>query len=154
MNLEPLAMESVLHQGSHDTNVGAHRGERNLIVIVGSRSLGVRLSHGKPAHDFEHQIAAFMVRISRVQEILKFGIHLEPSVSVSIILVAHSIGLSPGSRIHNLPSYRSALLMHDQTVRVGDVIPQSVITGTRRRGRRWRWRTWWHRRSWRNADVL
>src|SRR5260370_41511038 len=135
MNLEPLAMESVLHQGSHDTNVGAHRGERNLILIVGARSLGVRLSHGKPAHDFEHQIAAFMVRVSAVQETLKFGIHLEPPVSVSIILVAASITLSPGGLTHNLPGYRSALLMHDQTVRGVDVIPQRVITVPRRRGR-------------------
>ena len=113
MNLDPLTMESVLHQGSRDANVGANGRERNLILIVGARSLGVRLSHREPAHDFEHQIAAFMVRVSGVQEILKFGIHLEPPVSVSIILVADSIVLSPGGRIHNLPGYRSALLMND-----------------------------------------
>jgi len=123
MNLDPLTVESVLHQGSHDANVGANGRERNLILIVGAGSLGVRLSHREPAHDFEHQIAAFMVRVSGVQEILKFGIHLEPSVSVSIVFVADSIVLSPGGRIHNLPGYRAALLMHDQTVRVVDVIP-------------------------------
>src|SRR6266567_2158267 len=95
-----------------------------------------------------------MVRVSGVQEILKFGIHLEPPVSVSVILVAHSIVLSPGGRIHNLPGYRAALLMHDQTVRVVHVIPQSIITGTRRRGRRRSWRRWWNGRSWRNADKL
>ncbi len=154
MNLDPLTMESVLHQGSHDANVGANGRERDVILVIGARSLGVRLSHGKPAHDFEHQIAAFMVRVSGVQETLKFGIHLEPPVSVSIILVADSIRLSPGGRIHNLPGYRSALLMHDQTVRVVDVIPQSVVTGTRRRGRRRGWRRWWNGRSWRNADVF
>src|SRR6266852_3059490 len=154
MNLDPLTMESVLHQGSHDANVGAHGRERNLILIIGAGSLGVRLSHGKPAHDFEHQIAAFMVHVSGVQEILKFGIHLEPPVSVSIAFVADSIVLSPGGRIHNLPGHRSALLMHDQTVRVVHVIPQSVITGARRRGRRRSWRRWWNGRSWRNADEL
>src|SRR6266478_60946 len=155
MNLDPLTMESVLYQGSHNANVGAHGRERNLILIIGARSHSVRrLTDVEPAYDFEHQIAAFMVRVSGVQEILKFGIHLEPPVSVSVILVAHSIGLSPGRRIHNLPGYRSALLMHDQTVRVVDVIPQSVITGTRRRGRRRSWRRWWNGRSWRNADKL
>src|SRR6266700_2827667 len=145
MDFDPLTMESVLHQGSHDANVGANGRERDVILVIGAGSLGVRLSHGKPAHDFEHQIAAFMVRVSGVQEILKFGIHLEPPVSVSVVLVAYSIVLSPGGRIHNLPGYRAALLMHDQTVRVVHVIPQSVITGTRRR---------WNGRSWRNADVF
>src|SRR6266568_7625169 len=154
MNLDPLTMESVLHQGSHDANVGAHRGERNLILIIGACSLGVRLSHREPAHDFEHQIAAFMVRVSGVQEILKFGIHLEPPVSVSIVFVADSIGLSPGGRIHNRSGYGTALLMHDQTVRVVDVLPQSIITGTRRRGRRRSWRRRWNGRSWRDADIL
>src|SRR5213594_1768947 len=143
MNLDPLTMESVLHQGSHDTNVGAHSGERDVILVIGARSHSVRrLTDVKLAHDFEHQITAFMVRVSRVQEILKFGIHLEPPVSVSIVLVADYIGLSPGGRIHNLAGYRGTLLMHDQTVRVVDVIPQSVITGARRRGRRRSWRRW------------
>src|SRR6266700_6861552 len=95
MNLDPLTMESVLHQGSHDANVGANGRERNLILIVGARSLGVRLSHGKPAHDFEHQIAAFMVRVSGVQETLKFGIHLEPPVSVSIVFVVDYVARTP-----------------------------------------------------------
>src|SRR6266487_3753225 len=155
MNLDPLTMESVLHQGSRDANVGANGRERDVILVIGARSHSVRrLTDLEPAHDFEHQIAAFMVRVSGVQEILKFGIHLEPPVSVSIVFVADSIVLSPRGRIHNLPGYRSALLMHDQTVRVVDVIPQSVITGTRRRGRRRSWRRWWNGRSWRNADVL
>src|SRR6266571_5072526 len=97
MNLDPLTMESVLHQGSHDANVGAHSGERDVILVIGACSHSVRrLTDVKSAHDFEHQITAFMVRVSGVQEILKFGIHLEPPVSVSIILVADSIGLSPG----------------------------------------------------------
>src|SRR6266567_7963416 len=114
MNLDPLTMESVLHQGSRDANVGAHSRERDVILVVGARSHSVRrFTDVKSAHDFEHQIAAFMVRVSGVQETLKFGIHLEPPVSVSIILVADSIGLSPGGRIHNRSGYRSALLMHD-----------------------------------------
>src|SRR5713101_266520 len=155
MNLDPLTMESVLHQGPHNPNVGAHSGERDLILIIGARSHSVRrLTDVKPTHDFEHQIAAFMVRVSGVQEILKFGIHLEPPVSVSVVFMADYIGLSPGGRIHNLPCYRIALLMHDQAVRVVDVIPQSVITGTRRRGRRRSWRRWWNGRSWQNGDVL
>src|SRR5712691_6774888 len=104
MDFDPLTMESVLHQGSHDANAGANGRERNLILIIGARSHSVRrLTDVKSTHDFEHQIAAFMVRVSGVQEILKFGIHLEPSVSVSVIFVADSIGLSPGGRIHNLP---------------------------------------------------
>src|SRR5260370_21688686 len=70
MNLDPLTMESVLHQGSHNANVGAHGRERDVILVIGARSLGVRLSHREPTHDFEHQIAAFMVRVSGVQEAL------------------------------------------------------------------------------------
>jgi hypothetical protein len=123
MNFHPMRVKSVLHIGSHYANMRAHRRELDLILVSLARRLGIRLSHREPAYDFEHQVATLITNISGVQEILKLGIDVEPSVRVSILLVTDPIDPLATARIHNGSGHSYALLIHDKPLRMVDVTP-------------------------------
>src|SRR5205807_8317930 len=55
MDLHPLGVVCVLHIRSHNAHVGPHRWNLHWTVVgLGTRWLGVRLSHVELAVDFEH----------------------------------------------------------------------------------------------------
>jgi hypothetical protein len=69
-----------------------------------------------------------VTHISGVQKMLKLGVDVEASVRVSILLVADSIAPFAATGIHNGSGHRYALLIHDEPLRMVDVIPKAGIT--------------------------
>jgi hypothetical protein len=123
MNFHPVRVKGVLHIGSYYANVRAHCRDLDLILECPARRLGVRLSHREPAYDFEHQVATLVTHISGVQRMLKLGVDVEPSVRFSILLVADPIAPFATAGIHNGSGHSYALLIHDEPLRMVDMIP-------------------------------
>ena len=66
MNLVPLSVESVLDVTSDDANAGTDRRQGNVIGVALAGGFGIRLGDGKPAHDLEDQISAFVADVTGV----------------------------------------------------------------------------------------
>src|SRR5579864_4295261 len=77
MNLHPLFVIHILNVASYDAHMRSHRRNPNCVVIRwGTRWNGVCLRYGEFADDLEHQIPALIADVSRIQEILEFGVNV------------------------------------------------------------------------------
>jgi len=130
MNLHPLGMKGVLYVNSYNANMRAYRRKVYLVLVVATCRLGVCLSHRKLADDFEYQVSALSVVIAGVQQILKLGVHFEPTVGIPIPFVTNSTGFLAIGRVHDRSCYRNTLLMDDQTGGVIHVAPQGIVALT------------------------
>jgi hypothetical protein len=74
-------------------------------------------------YDFENQIPALIAHVSGVQEILERRVHIKPAVRIAVCFVPYSVRFLANRRVHNGARYGNALLLHDEALRVIDVIP-------------------------------
>src|SRR5260370_35435891 len=104
----------------------------HLIREASTRGPGVGLSYREFAHNFKDKVPAFVTNVSRVKQVHKLSIRLEPSVSVAVGFMADSVWFRSTRGVNNGACHRDALLLHDQTGRGIDMGPKTVVT---RRGR-------------------
>ena len=124
----PFSVKRVLHQRTNDANTRADRGQIDGIGEALTPGLGVGLSYREFAHDFKHQVPAFVAYVSRVKQIRKLGIQFEPSVRVAIGFMADSIWLLAIRGVNHYAGHGNALLLHDQTGRVIAMRPQTIAS--------------------------
>src|SRR4029077_14520421 len=93
MYFDPFRMKCVLHQRTNDAHTRADSGQLHRIGETLTRGLRVGLSYREFAHNFKHQVPAFVADVSCVKQIHKLGIQFEPSVRVAIGFMADSIWL-------------------------------------------------------------
>ena|ERR1700733_1319124 len=98
-----------------------------MVGEVLARCFGVGLSNGKMADDFENKIAAFVAHVSSIQEALKFGFWLEPSVCVPVRLVSDSIMFFAIGRVHDGARHYGTLVFHDEPLGMVNMGPQSAV---------------------------
>src|ERR1700730_7445111 len=128
MYFYPFSVKGVLHQSTNDANARADSGQLHLIGEALTRGLRVGLSYRVFAHDFKHKVSAFVTYVSCVKQIHKLGIQFEPSVSVAIGFMADAIWLLTIRGVNHYAGHRDARLLHDQTGRVIDMRPQTIVT--------------------------
>ena len=87
----------------------------DLVRETLTRGLGVGLSYREFAHDFKHQVPAFVTYVSCVKQILKLGIQFEPSVSVTIGFMADSISFRTFRGVNHRDSFGSRAFPADAT---------------------------------------
>jgi hypothetical protein len=57
MNLHPLSVKRILYIDSDNADVRSHGRNRDLVLIVAARCLGISLSHRKFADNLEYQVS-------------------------------------------------------------------------------------------------
>jgi len=102
-------------------------GKIHLIREAVTRGLRVGLSYREFAHDFKDKVPAFVTNVSCVKQVHELGIQFEPSMSVAIGFVADSVWFGATCGVNNFTGHRNTLLLHDQTGRVIDMGPQTIV---------------------------
>src|SRR5438094_5115228 len=85
VNFVPLRMKGVLHVTAHYPDPRADWREHDMVRIALARTSSVLLRQGKPAYDFEHEVTVFIAHVAGIQQILKLGVHFQPSVCVPTV---------------------------------------------------------------------
>src|SRR5437867_341794 len=91
MDFIPFGVMRVLYERPADCYMGPDRWDRGVVREPNTCRLRITLRHGKMAHNLEHEIAAFLGFVARVQETGERGIDVEPTVSVAIWFMAYTV---------------------------------------------------------------
>ncbi len=124
MNFHPLRVVRVTYIRTHNPYMRADWRKYDCSLVVFTRRFCISLCWWHEFTDnLENEISTLIVHISRVEKILKLGIHLQPAVSIAILLMADAVRFTTVGRVNNDASDREARLLNDQTVGIIDVSP-------------------------------
>src|SRR5438128_6916565 len=136
VNLVPLAVVLLGHDGPGDRDVRADRRDHFRIVEFPARWLRIGLRDLVVADTLEYKVLVLVHRVAAVDQTGKLRIHLQPAVRIAVPFVPHAVWLMVrlrGSRVDDGARHREAVLPHEQARRVVDVLPQTVAAA----GRAW-----------------
>ena len=131
MNLVPLAVVLLGHQGASNRDMRANGWNGRVIGETAAGPLRIGLRHTEMADDLEHQIPLLVSGVAGIDDTRERGIDPEPAVGVAIRFVPHAIRLRELGRlgrIHERPGNRHAIVPDGESRRVVDVMPQPVPT--------------------------
>ncbi len=123
MDLVPLRVIRVLHERTRDCHVCPDQRNAGAVDEVLAGRLCIRLRHREVADDLEDKIAAFLGSVAGVQEARELRVYLEPAVRIPVCFVPDAIRFTPCGRVDDGARYGDALLLHEQSIRMIDVLP-------------------------------
>jgi len=85
------------------------------------------------ADDLEDEISALVVHVSSIKQTLELWIDLQPAVSIPIGLMADAVRLTTVCCVNDSSRNGNARLLYDQSMRLVNVLPQSIVALRSRR---------------------